>query len=105
MRRPNPVLIIPREMKNAASTNHTTGSAYPARADFSRNASNAFGSVTVLAKASLTGMALVIINAEMPINTIAPPGTGRTMEPTIVAAKIASKRHDCGVTPSGIGAR
>jgi hypothetical protein len=28
---------------------------------------------------------------------------GRTIEPTIVARKIASKRHEAGVMPSGIG--
>src|SRR5689334_18394172 len=36
---------------------------------------------------------------------MAPAGTGRTMDPTMVPRKIASSRHDFGVMPSGTGAR
>ena len=43
--------------------------------------------------------------AAIPSSTIAPPGSGRTIEPTMVATKIASSRQDCGVTPSGTGTR
>src|SRR5712691_6347851 len=42
--------------------------------------------------------------AETPSRTIAPPGIGRRIDPTIVAAKIASNRHDCTVIPAGTGA-
>ncbi|MEO7506533.1 MAG: hypothetical protein ABIZ95_04780 [Pyrinomonadaceae bacterium] len=37
----------------------------------------------------------------MPINLIAPPGTGWRIEPTIVPAKIANSRHHYAVTPAG----
>ncbi len=44
-------------------------------------------------------------SAVTPSNTIAAPGIGRTIDPIIVAAKIASKRHDWGVIPEGTGIR
>src|ERR1043165_7978458 len=84
MRRPRPVLIMPREMKNAASTSHTTGSAYPVSTSF----------IFITLKSG---------NAVTPSRTTAAPGIGRTIDPVIVAAKIASSRHDCGVTPLGDG--
>ncbi len=110
IRRPSPVLIIARDIKNAASTSQTTGSAYPASVDFILRVSMAFrsgraGSVTVLIIASLSGIDFVKAIAATPSRTIAPPGAGRKIEPTMVATNIASKRHDCGVMPSGTGAR
>src|SRR5829696_4504613 len=41
--------------------------------------------------------------AAMPMSTTPPPATGCTMEPTIVATKIARRRQPCGVTPAGGG--
>ena len=75
MRRPKPVFSIAREMKKAARTNQTIGSAYPPRA-------------------SRTGNAPVIATAVTPISTTAPPGTGQAIDPVIVAAKMASSLHD-----------
>src|ERR1017187_9155068 len=40
----------------------------------------------------------------MPRNTTAPAGTGRTIDPTIVAMNIVNKCHDVAVTPAGMGA-
>jgi hypothetical protein len=84
MRLPSPVLTIAREMKNAAKTNQTIGSAYPARA-------------------LATGKVPVMASAETPIKTIAPPGTGRTMDPIMVATKIAKRCQDWLVIPEGTG--
>src|SRR6185437_1340587 len=84
MRRPSPVLRIPRERKNAQSTSQTIGSEYPL-SDF--------------AGESVFVSAIV----ETPRKTTAPAGTGRTIEPTIVAVKIARRRHDSGVIPAGTG--
>ena len=39
--------------------------------------------------------------AQTPRNTTAPADSGWTIEPTIVAAKIAKSRHDAWVMPSG----
>src|SRR4030095_694269 len=44
-------------------------------------------------------------NAVTPSKTIAPPGTGLTIDPVMVAAKIASSRQDCEVIPVGGGTR
>ncbi len=41
--------------------------------------------------------------AVIPNKTTAAPGIGRTIEPVMVAAKIASKRHDLGSMPEGTG--
>ena len=61
--------------------------------------------VTVPIIVSLSGIDFVNAIAAIPSNTIAPPGAGRKIEPTMVAMKIASNRQDCGVTPSGTGIR
>src|SRR5688500_10711546 len=34
---------------------------------------------------------------------MAPPGSGRTIEPVIVATKMARRRHELGAIPSGVG--
>jgi len=42
-------------------------------------------------------------NAETPISTIAPPGIGRTIDPTMVAMKMAKRCQDWLVIPFGTG--
>ena len=59
--------------------------------------------IGITASALATGRVPVSANAETPSSTIAPPGTGRTIEPTIVATKIANKCHDWAVIPAGTG--
>src|SRR5687768_10117263 len=82
IRRPRPVLSTPRAMKNAQSTSQTMGSAYP--------------------RSESTGvMVPVTAIAQTPRNTTAPAESGWTIEPTIVAAKIANSRHEVSVMPSG----
>jgi hypothetical protein len=51
------------------------------------------------------GSAPEIATVEMPIRTIAPPGTGLRIDPTIVAAKMARSRHDWTVIPLGTGVK
>jgi hypothetical protein len=53
----------------------------------------------------LTGIDPVIVIAPIPNNTIAPPGNGRSIDPTIVAMKIANKFQDLYSIPSGTGVR
>jgi len=86
MRRPSPVRIIAREMKKAQRTIQTIGSAYPFR--------ESAGDIVPVSAIAVT-----------PNRTIELAGAGRTIEPTIVAAKIASSRHEAGVIPWGRGAR
>src|SRR5687767_2758118 len=81
-RRPSPVLSTPRAMKNAHSTSQTMGSAYP-RSD------------------SAGVIVPVTAMAQTPRNTMAPAESGCTMDPMIVAAKIANSRHEVAVMPSG----
>jgi hypothetical protein len=45
----------------------------------------------------------VRIIAETPSRTMAPPGMGLTIEPTIVETKMASRSHDFRSMPLGIG--
>ena len=84
MRRPSPVLSTPRDMKKAQSTSQTSGSAYPE-------------------SASRGVIVFVMASAATPRKTTAPAGTGRTIDPTIVAVKIAKRCHDSGVIPEGTG--
>ena len=56
---------------------------------------------SVLITASESGIDLVKAIAVRPNNTMALPDNGLTMEPIIVAVKIASNRHDSGLIPSG----
>ncbi len=84
MRRPNPVLIMPRDMKNAASTSHTIGSPYPD-------------------KAVAMGWTPRITLAPTPSRTIAPPGSGCSVSPATVAKKIASRFQESADTPAGGG--
>ncbi len=77
-------MIIPREMKKAANTSQTIGSAKPP-------------------SAVLMGSAPLIAVANTPNSTIAPPGSGWVIMPATVPTKIASSRHDSGVTDSGMG--
>src|SRR4029079_14674822 len=84
IRRPRPVLMMAREMKNAQSTIQTMGSAYPLRAS--------------------TGvMVPVSAIAQTPKRTMELAGAGRTMEPTIVAMKMARRRQEAAVIPVGAG--
>ena len=85
IRRPSPVFTTPREMKNAHSTSQTSGSAYPPSA--------CAGAIVPVSATAAT-----------PTSTIAPPGIGRTIDPTMVPRKIARSRHALGVIPSGTGA-
>src|SRR5688572_463674 len=81
-RRPSPVLSTPRAMKNAHKTSQTIGSAYP-RSD----SAGVIVPVTAI--------------AQTPRNTTAPAESGCTMDPTIVAEKMAKSRHEEAVIPSG----
>src|SRR4030095_9221972 len=72
IRRPSPVLIIPRDMKNPASTTQPIGPPSPA-------------------SALETGCTPSKAVALTPSKTIAPPGTGRSVSPRTVATKIANK--------------
>jgi len=47
----------------------------------------------------------VTASAATPRKTIAPAGTGRTIEPTMVPRKIARSRQDLALMPSGTGIR
>lgn len=71
-------------MKKAHSTSQTMGSAKPARA---------WRGVITLKSAM----------AQTPRKTTAPGGMGRAIDPTIVAVKMASSRHDSTVMPLGRG--
>src|SRR5688572_22945539 len=82
IRRPRPVFRTPRAMKNAHNTIQTMGSAYP-RSD------SAGVNVRVTAIATT------------PRKTTAPAESGCTMDPTIVAAKIANSRQETVEIPSG----
>jgi len=73
IRRPRPVLVTAREIMNAQRTNQTIGSAYPRRA-------------------SSGVMVPVIAIAHTPKKITAPMGAGRTIDPTMVARKMASNR-------------
>ena len=84
MRAPSPVLMNPREMKNARTISQMTRFPNPERA-------------------WLMVRVLVMAVAAIPTMATAPMGSGFRMIPTMVAMKIASRCIAAGSTPEGAG--